>query len=63
MSSGLGVSAPAETTSPVAQQPTPPLDDREKQRRDKAEQKRIQEMLDDEEKERRRREAEVEMCR
>ncbi|KAI1359841.1 hypothetical protein F5Y08DRAFT_318605 [Xylaria arbuscula] len=73
MTSGIGVSAPPNVHSPVAQQPTPPQDgdsrrpqipnpqdDREREKRDKAEQKRIKKMLDDEEKERRKRDAEVE---
>ncbi|KAI1816813.1 hypothetical protein GGS20DRAFT_536307 [Poronia punctata] len=73
MTSGMGVGGPGKTSSPVAQQPTPPLDpdnrrfptgpqqdDRERERRDKAEQERIKKMLEDEENERRKREAEVE---
>ncbi|KAI0526528.1 hypothetical protein F5B22DRAFT_586321 [Xylaria bambusicola] len=64
MTSGIGVSVPAAVNSPAAQQPTQPptnsLDDREREKRDKAEQKRIKKMLEDEERERRKRDAEVE---
>ncbi|KAJ8105392.1 hypothetical protein ONZ43_g7444 [Nemania bipapillata] len=73
MTSAIGVSSPAKANSPVTQQPTPPQDsnarrqqtmsqqeEREREKRDKAEQKRIKKMLEDEERERRKREAAVE---
>ncbi|KAI3337061.1 hypothetical protein HD806DRAFT_475537 [Xylariaceae sp. AK1471] len=73
MTSAIGGAAPRKTTSPVTQQPTPPQDveikrlqavaqqeERERERRDKAEQKRIKKMLEDEEREQRKRQAEVE---
>ncbi|KAI1132936.1 hypothetical protein F5Y10DRAFT_229745 [Nemania abortiva] len=75
MTSGIGVSSPANASPPITQQPTPPQQDpaemrrqqtmaqqeeREREKRDKAEQKRIKKMLEDEEKARRKREAEVE---
>ncbi|KAI0400832.1 hypothetical protein F4802DRAFT_583112 [Xylaria palmicola] len=73
MTSAIGTAPPAKPNSPIAQQPTPPQDgesrrqqaiaqqeERERGKREKAEQKRIKKMLEDEEKERRRREAEIE---
>ncbi|KAI0802626.1 hypothetical protein GGR55DRAFT_419797 [Xylaria sp. FL0064] len=65
MTSGVGVSMPTNITSPITQQPTPPqesqaVNERERDKRDKAEQKRIKKMLEDEERERRKREAAVE---
>ncbi|KAH6661210.1 hypothetical protein BKA67DRAFT_78548 [Truncatella angustata] len=75
MTGALGSMPPANTTSPMTQQPTPPVavdaetkrlqaqvakEERERERRDKEEQKRIKRMLEDEEKQRRQREAEVE---
>ncbi|KAI0535196.1 hypothetical protein GGR58DRAFT_479967 [Xylaria digitata] len=73
MTSGIGASASPKVTSPITQQPTPPQDgevrrpqiitpqdEREREKRDKAEQKRIKKMLEDEERERRKREAAVE---
>ncbi|KAI0870257.1 hypothetical protein GGS24DRAFT_114162 [Hypoxylon argillaceum] len=73
MTSALGVPPPARVNSPITQQPTPPQDvdmrrqqtmaqqeEREREKRDKAEQKRIKKMLEDEERERRKREAAVE---
>ncbi|KAI1757826.1 hypothetical protein F4782DRAFT_480166 [Xylaria castorea] len=73
MTSGIGNSAPANATSPITQQPTPPQDaetrrqqtfaqqeEREREKKEKAEQKRIKKMLEDEEKERRKHEVEIE---
>ncbi|KAI0448053.1 hypothetical protein F4803DRAFT_496295 [Xylaria telfairii] len=73
MTSGIGITPPANANSPITQQPTPPHDaemrrqqtiaqqeEREREKRDKAEQKRIKKMLEVEEKEQRRREAEIE---
>ncbi|KAI0486845.1 hypothetical protein F4859DRAFT_316000 [Xylaria cf. heliscus] len=73
MTSGIGITPPVKANSPITQQPTPPQDaeirrqqaftqqeEREREKRDKAEQKRIKKMLEDEEKERRKREAEIE---
>ncbi|KAI0191297.1 hypothetical protein EV127DRAFT_429162 [Xylaria flabelliformis] len=60
MTSGIGISTPANANSPITQQPTPPQDAETREKRDKAEQKRIKKMLEDEDKERRRREAEIE---
>ncbi|KAI0199693.1 hypothetical protein F4808DRAFT_205248 [Astrocystis sublimbata] len=65
MSSGIGVPPPAKVSSPIIQQQsTSPQvtqnHDPDREKREKAEQKRIQKMLEDEEKERRRRDAEVE---
>ncbi|KAK5629645.1 hypothetical protein RRF57_005360 [Xylaria bambusicola] len=63
MTSGIGAAVPATVNSPTAQQSTQPtnsLDEREREKRDKAEQKRIKKMLEDEERERRKRDAEVE---
>ncbi|KAI0142805.1 hypothetical protein GGR57DRAFT_375281 [Xylariaceae sp. FL1272] len=67
MSSGVGNLTPgAKSSSPVAQPSiSPPASrftpqgEREREKRDKAEQKRIKKMLDEEEKERKRRDAEV----
>ncbi|KAI0127444.1 hypothetical protein BJ170DRAFT_372696 [Xylariales sp. AK1849] len=74
MSGALGNVPPPTTTSPKTQQPTPAPDadletrrlqalvqqeEREREKRDKDEQKRIKRMLDDEEKERKRQDAEV----
>ncbi|KAI1426033.1 hypothetical protein F5Y12DRAFT_744684 [Xylaria sp. FL1777] len=69
MTSAVGTNV----NSPITQQPTPPQDgemrrpsaanpqdERERDKRDKAEQKRIKKMLEDEERERREREAAVE---
>ncbi|KAI0975998.1 hypothetical protein F4678DRAFT_415503 [Xylaria arbuscula] len=64
MTSGIGTSVPAKVNSPITQQPTPPqeggFNDREREKTEKAEQKRIKKMLEDEEKERRRRESAIE---
>ncbi|TGJ82924.1 hypothetical protein E0Z10_g5864 [Xylaria hypoxylon] len=73
MTPGIGFSAPPRVNSPITQQPIPPQagevrrpqtissqDERERERRDKAEQKRIKKMVEDEERERRNREAAVE---
>ncbi|KAI1384623.1 uncharacterized protein F4822DRAFT_368130 [Hypoxylon trugodes] len=72
MTSAMGNVPPAKTTSPITQQPTPPLDaetkrlqalvqqeERERDKRDRAEQRRIKKMLEEEEKERKRRDIEV----
>ncbi|OTA91613.1 hypothetical protein M434DRAFT_397127 [Hypoxylon sp. CO27-5] len=72
MTSALGDVPPPATTSPITQQPTPPIDaetkrvqafveqeQREREKRDRAEQKRIKKMLEEEERERKRRDAEV----
>ncbi|KAI1264057.1 hypothetical protein F5Y18DRAFT_428562 [Xylariaceae sp. FL1019] len=67
MTSGIGNLSPgAKPSSPVAQQCVSPSAsrftpqaEREREKRDKAEQKRIKRMLDEEEKERKRRDAEV----
>ncbi|KAI1144520.1 hypothetical protein F5Y05DRAFT_29415 [Hypoxylon sp. FL0543] len=72
MTSGLGNIPPAKASSPITQQPTPPLDaetkrlqalvqqeEREREKQDREEQKRIKRMLEEEEKERKRRDAEV----
>ncbi|KAI1196618.1 hypothetical protein F5X97DRAFT_304659 [Nemania serpens] len=72
MTSGVGISPPANAGSPIPLQPTPPQDaemrrmqaiaqqeEREREKKAQAEQKRIKKMLEDEEKEQRRREAEV----
>lgn len=73
MTSGIGITPPINANSPITQQPTPPHDaemrrqqtiaqqeEREREKRDKAEQKRIKKMLEVEEKERRKRETEIE---
>ncbi|GAP89265.1 hypothetical protein SAMD00023353_1200050 [Rosellinia necatrix] len=60
MTSGIGISTPTAAAPPIAQQPPPVQDDREREKRDKAEQKRIKKMLEDEERERRKRDAAVE---
>ncbi|KAI1404020.1 hypothetical protein F4819DRAFT_449185 [Hypoxylon fuscum] len=72
MTSAIGNVPPAKPNPPITQQPTPPLDtetkrlqtlvqqeEREREKRDRAEQKRIKKMLEEEEKERQRRDAEV----
>ncbi|KAL7626905.1 hypothetical protein AAE478_003679 [Parahypoxylon ruwenzoriense] len=72
MSGAIGNLPPAKANSPIAQQPTSPVDtetkrlqtlvqqeEREREKRDREEEKRTRKMLEEEEKERRRRDAEV----